>query len=295
MSQKAPDPQGRAAAQAVQQELDRRGIPAEVILFGSRGRGDHRPDSDLDIMVVHEGPQASAEGATMHALKEHFRLYPPVLDPQILPISRDKFNYCKRAINHVAGQAWRQGVNMASENQNHDSSNETDEDGHEAYDDGYPASWPDVSQRLTAATRNLRSMNRLLQYGEEEQVTAGLLAQQAVENALKAWLSATNSAYGNIHSLTTLAELALRNTNERDTEAGAELTRLMAETTYVAEESPETAINWLTYYAVKYRYEGTSYTMSPEEAETFFGGITRATGAIAQRAHQLTGTTPEDL
>ena len=28
----------------------------DVILFGSRARGDHRPDSDLDLFVVLDGP-----------------------------------------------------------------------------------------------------------------------------------------------------------------------------------------------------------------------------------------------
>jgi len=30
---------------------------AEVIMFGSRARGDHRPDSDLDLAIVLNGPR----------------------------------------------------------------------------------------------------------------------------------------------------------------------------------------------------------------------------------------------
>lgn len=33
--------------------------PLEVIAFGSRARGEHRPDSDLDIAVIVEGPDES--------------------------------------------------------------------------------------------------------------------------------------------------------------------------------------------------------------------------------------------
>jgi hypothetical protein len=29
----------------------------EVIMFGSRARGDHRPDSDLDLAIVLNGPR----------------------------------------------------------------------------------------------------------------------------------------------------------------------------------------------------------------------------------------------
>ncbi len=28
--------------------------PKKIVLFGSRGRGDHRPDSDIDLLVIHE-------------------------------------------------------------------------------------------------------------------------------------------------------------------------------------------------------------------------------------------------
>ena len=44
----APDPVGLAAAQEMQERLR----PAEVILPGSRATGDHRPDSNVDIMDV---------------------------------------------------------------------------------------------------------------------------------------------------------------------------------------------------------------------------------------------------
>ncbi len=30
---------------------------AEIIMFGSRARGDHRPDSDLDLAIVLNGPR----------------------------------------------------------------------------------------------------------------------------------------------------------------------------------------------------------------------------------------------
>jgi uncharacterized protein len=30
--------------------------PQKIVLFGSRARGDHRPDSDIDILVIAESP-----------------------------------------------------------------------------------------------------------------------------------------------------------------------------------------------------------------------------------------------
>jgi predicted nucleotidyltransferase len=43
--------------------------PEEIWLFGSRARGDHRPDSDIDILVV------LADGASL----DHRRAYEPVM------------------------------------------------------------------------------------------------------------------------------------------------------------------------------------------------------------------------
>ena len=44
----APDSQALAIAREMQKQLQ----PAEVILLGSRAAGDHRPDSDVDLMAV---------------------------------------------------------------------------------------------------------------------------------------------------------------------------------------------------------------------------------------------------
>ena len=42
------DPLGLAIAREMQERLK----PAEIILQGSRAAGDHRPDSDVDLMAV---------------------------------------------------------------------------------------------------------------------------------------------------------------------------------------------------------------------------------------------------
>ena len=48
LQRNAPDPEGLAIAREMQQRLH----PAEAILQGSRAAGDHRPDSDVDLMAV---------------------------------------------------------------------------------------------------------------------------------------------------------------------------------------------------------------------------------------------------
>lgn len=56
------------------QEIVRRIVavadPDQIILFGSRARGDHRPDSDVDLLVIKESsePLARRDGPLYTAL-----------------------------------------------------------------------------------------------------------------------------------------------------------------------------------------------------------------------------------
>lgn len=40
--------------------------PDKVIIFGSRARGDHRPDSDLDILVIQESSEPRYKRSASH-------------------------------------------------------------------------------------------------------------------------------------------------------------------------------------------------------------------------------------
>ena len=35
--------------------------PTQIVLFGSRARGEARPDSDVDLLVVYDGPLSRRE------------------------------------------------------------------------------------------------------------------------------------------------------------------------------------------------------------------------------------------
>ena len=54
-----PDRHALAVAQAAANAIS----PAKVLLFGSRARGDHRPDSDINLLLVSQkaNPEATAE------------------------------------------------------------------------------------------------------------------------------------------------------------------------------------------------------------------------------------------
>ncbi len=83
--------------------------PQEVILFGSHARGDARPDSDVDVMVIEQEPFSAERSrrAEYTKLSKALREFPTALD--ILLYSRDEFDYWKDSPNHVVGRALREG------------------------------------------------------------------------------------------------------------------------------------------------------------------------------------------
>lgn len=90
---------------AIVEEVD----PEQVILFGSRARGDAREDSDVDLVVLEAepfGPERSRHEETIrlyHALAQ-FRVA-----ADVLVYSRDDVNYWRDSLNHVLARALREG------------------------------------------------------------------------------------------------------------------------------------------------------------------------------------------
>ena len=90
---------------AIVDEVD----PEQVILFGSRARGEQRDGSDIDLIVVEAepfGPQRSRHG-------EMIRLYHSVagfpVPTDILVYSHDDVDYWRDSLNHVLARALREG------------------------------------------------------------------------------------------------------------------------------------------------------------------------------------------
>ena len=90
---------------AIVNEVD----PEQVILFGSRGRGDEREDSDIDLVVV----EAQPFGRGRSRRKELVRLYhvlagfPVAAD--VLVYSNDEVEYWRDSLNYVLARALREG------------------------------------------------------------------------------------------------------------------------------------------------------------------------------------------
>ena len=90
---------------AILEEVD----PEMIILFGSRARGDARPDSDLDLLVV----VSAAVGKKRSRHQESVRLYDTLgglgVPKDILVATTAEVEYWRDSLNHVLARALREG------------------------------------------------------------------------------------------------------------------------------------------------------------------------------------------
>lgn len=84
--------------------------PEQVILFGSRARGDARRNSDLDLLVVESRPFGSGRSAHDEEVKLLRAVARFDVDTDVLVCSRDDFDYWKGTLNHVLARAAREGI-----------------------------------------------------------------------------------------------------------------------------------------------------------------------------------------
>ena len=125
---------------------------------------------------------------------------------------------------------------------------------------------------MANAERYLSDLEVLTENPRSSQELIGFTAQQALENALKGWISALDAEYRNTHDLTRLAEIVRQHPAENDTSAGERLA-------------------WLTEYAVRYRYAGAEVVMDDRFA--LLAAVKETVEAILARIRVLTATEGE--
>ena len=83
--------------------------PRQIILFGSHARGDARPDSDLDFLVVEDGPFTAGRSrrAAMTRLSE--LLFDYFIPMDFLVFTPEEIEKWKDAKNHVIAHALKEG------------------------------------------------------------------------------------------------------------------------------------------------------------------------------------------
>ena len=285
MTDGTPDRHALNVALAVQKEV----APAMVILFGSRATGRHREHSDIDLLVIAgDSSKRGAEIGARNAAYAYMKSNPPRLGLDVIGMTRKEFDYRRRAKQHVAGQAARYGVIMNGETLGPPPH----------YEDGYPAHWPETRQRIQNAEEYHHHFNEMVDENHWNQKTLGFLGQQAVENALKGWLSAYNDDRTFGHDLTALwgdAEGIEDWSNPALGPLHESMTRLFD---YIKYEDPMQTgeqTDWLTKYGVICRYAGASYQMTQEERRQLRERINDAVNSVIERVHAISGTAESDV
>ena len=90
---------------AIVDEVD----PEQVILFGSRARGDAGTHSDVDLVVVEAEPFGPGRDRRAEAVRLWRALTGFEIATDILVYSRDEVEYWRDSLNHVLARALREG------------------------------------------------------------------------------------------------------------------------------------------------------------------------------------------
>ncbi len=172
-----------------------------VILFGSRARGDWTERSDIDLMIIE--PDTSEliprMGEIQQTAGELVRLaYQGYVDIDFVYLSRAEYERKSvHTLNHVARFARREGVIVPR--------NPADFPGGDAADDPNHSDEPMERQlRINDANAHYAAMHFMMDGGMSNKITV-YNAQQTLEHAMKALISAQGHEYSHTHRLYTLA------------------------------------------------------------------------------------------
>lgn len=83
--------------------------PDAVILFGSRARGDARPDSDVDLLIVERESFSLQNSRRQETARLYLALRKLAIPKDLLLYSRDEFELLKNSPHHIVGRAQREG------------------------------------------------------------------------------------------------------------------------------------------------------------------------------------------
>ena len=253
----APDPKACAVARAVGEAVR----PDRVILFGSRARGDYRTNSDIDLLIITDSDSTDRreyQDTSVEAHRKVEEVYGVSIGVDLVRLSERAFHEGRRARNHVAGQAVRDGFDGNGDKVD--------------YDNPEPSNWPDIRQRIANAERELGVLKVLVK-AKSAQEAIGFHAQQAIENALKGWISALDADYRNTHDLAKLGAIVRQHPDEIHTPAGEKLA-------------------WLTRYAVRYRYSDAEVVI--EYRDALLSAVKETVEAIIARIRALNATAAEE-
>ena len=259
-----------------------------VILHGSRARGDHRPDSDLDLLIV-SVPEADQNASAGQAAEAYMRSNPPTLDLDVVSIPIEDFQRLRHAKQHIAGQADHWGTYISDYRMGY----------HDDYRNEYPMHWPATQRRLENAAEWSKQFNDMVDENSWNQKLLEFSAQQGVENALRSIISAYNDPTIFRHDLNRIWNHYLENHHDHADPQAQELRQavddLLQYTTYTDPNSPTGYGNWLIDYATEYRYNRDPRPMNQDQKVELRVLVKEATDRLADMTHQISGTSEADI
>lgn len=193
-----------------------------VILYGSRARGDHRPDSDIDLAIV--AAETELEAQQRHDLRERARAAAGESFHHIDVIvwTETEYRTKKRSINHVAGRAWREGLILYGDHPT-------------LAGEEIVSELDNARELMRMCQRQLRGINNMHDETMFPEELFGFHAQRGAELALKGWITLLGQRYERTHNVADLLAILASNG--------------------IGEAQPFAHLATLTPYAVKYVYE----------------------------------------
>ena len=175
-----------ARAIAVARAIHRMAEPEQTILFGSRARGDHRPDSDVDVLIIKD-PQPTEDW--LEELRDRARTLQKAELPEasgidVICMTTKEFDSRRHLRNNLANFIAKQGAPILP--QEHAESPEESID------------WDDIDGKIKDATGAASLLEGIATAGilagaDDKQI--GRMAQNALENAYKAVLGSHGFEY----------------------------------------------------------------------------------------------------
>jgi predicted nucleotidyltransferase len=83
--------------------------PEQIILFGSHARGDARPDSDVDFVIIEKEPYGPGRSRRLRTSALYEALMSSGVPKDILLYSQDEVEFWRNSLNNILARVIREG------------------------------------------------------------------------------------------------------------------------------------------------------------------------------------------